>query len=99
MFDMVLFQPPLPHENLHNYLEFPALMVVIIIIFNMIVAFYIYKKVRIWILSLISLMFSIFFMIPSFDVEMPLNPWFQLFNVLINTIIFLMISLEINNRK
>lgn len=85
--------------DLVNIINFDGIVAMGIVLLTMIMTIFFYIKARRWILITISFLFSLIVSIASFEYAMPLTPWVQIMSILVNSIIFILTSIEAFNRK
>jgi len=76
-------------------LEIEPIICITVLIFQLLLSIYFYKKIRIFMLISVNYIFSIIITITSFQYNIPFSPYIQIFILLIQSVLFLETMLEV----
>lgn len=75
-----------------------GIMAMCIMLFHIIISLACYLKMRRWILILTNFLFSVILGFASFQYYIPLAPYIQIFDIMINVFLLIMVSVEAYNK-
>ena len=87
------------YQEFNISLEIEPIICITIIIFQLLLAIYFYKKMRIPVLIITNYLFSIIITITSLQYSIPFNPFIQIFILFIHSVLFLETMLEVFERS
>lgn len=82
-----------------TFLDYEPLITMAMLIFIMLITLILYIKVRRWVLILVIYLMSMVIFGQSLNISLPLAPYFQIFFIMFQTILFVMTSLDASKVK
>lgn len=82
-----------------DFRVYEPMITVFMLIFIMIISVIIYLKARRWVLMLTVYLLSLILGIQALNVSLPLAPYFQIFFIMFETILFVMTSFDAGKKK